>query len=82
MLKIKDNINLDELRVFGFVYDPKNFEYKHKSILANLVVLDEKHWGAIGRTICKVWGDADVDILFDLIKSGLAEKVNPKKKGE
>ena len=82
MLRIKDRVNLDELRVFGFVYDAKSFKYKQKSILPSICVLDEKHWGPVNRTICNVWGDADLDILFDLMKSGLVEKFNPKKKGE
>ena len=82
MLRIKDKVSLDELRVFGFVYDANSFKYKQKSILPSICVLDDKHWGAVNRTICNVWGDADLDILFDLMKSGLVEKFNPKKKGE
>ena len=73
MLKIKDNINLKELEKFGFrknMYD--NYEKtlgKHSYDFLLINGYDRKIYFGFGVTELKA------DILFDLIKADMVEKV-------
>ena len=75
MLKIKDRVPLSELEKFGFVKDEFG-EYelsKWHCCCANITI--DKN-----RVLCfcdEWWGDDFelIDILFDLIKADLVEKV-------
>lgn len=82
MLKIKDNINLKELKKFGFKYDKKTKTYYKKCL------------GTFNKFIVATEDDEDVcrgqivflnesnfqatlylDVLYDLIEKGLVEKI-------
>lgn len=70
MLKIKDNVNLKELEKFGFKY--KKNEYRHKIYewtnkydFFTVYVWDNR----------EIYSSGAVDVLYDLIKADLVEKV-------
>ena len=77
MLKIKDNVDLKELEKYGFKrkyyngtknlvleYEVKNLPRKYQDIVFDIPTrkLEFCNWGS--------------DIMFDLIKDGLVEKVD------
>lgn len=64
MLKIKDNVDLKELEMFGFELEIDDFNGE-KLVTEGLTIWD------IDR---EVWG-TNLDLLFDLIQAGLVEKV-------
>lgn len=69
MLKIKDNVNLKKLEKFGFKY--KKNEYGHKIY---------KWTNKFDSTIVYAWereifSTGAVDVLYDLIKADIVEKV-------
>ena len=71
MLKIKDNIDLKELEKFGFEFEAKGwFFYTNDNIVVNI---DFEH---------TIWFKPDYEdwfnipnIIFDLIKANMVEKV-------
>ena len=68
MLKIKDNVDLKELEKYGFI---KN-EYFYDSF-------EYSKWGV--RINCQsrqisLLANASIELLYDLIKDGLVEKVD------
>ena len=64
MLKIKDSVNLKELEKFGFELETDDFNGE-KLVTEGLTIwyIDREVWGT------------NLDLLFDLIKAGLVEKV-------
>jgi len=79
MLKIKDSVDLEKLKEFGFVtsltYNP--LSYVKKVYLNN--ENDDKNFYRISKSSRKIEltrldGELD-DTLFDLIQAGLVEKV-------
>ena len=84
MLKIKDNVDLKELENFGFKaisFDKNNFygavyERFLDDVLAYKIVITAKHKYIQIRdgNFSNIAGSLQ-DILFDLIQSGLVEKV-------
>lgn len=84
MLKIKDNVDLKELEKYGF-YKPKKGEYKSYVLLTNNEPRDGSH-----LSICKYDNTQKMimliqyaydyklglDVLYDLIKADLVEKVS------
>ena len=80
MLKIKDNVDLKELKRFGFKYHRKQRnQYEHYSVVS--VVKDCVFTKALlivvfndDREIA-IYDRKGQDILFDLIQAGLVEKV-------
>ena len=76
MLKVKDNVDLKELEKFGFKYEEEymgeneedltKFYYKD----GFYVFVDDKKFDDDG------YGIRDVDIMYDLIKADLVEKVD------
>nr|DAM24392.1 MAG TPA: N-terminal glutamine amidase [Caudoviricetes sp.] len=76
MLKIKDNVDLNELKKFGFKYticeDWHNFDYDDFEISLG----DERQLN-IEFTNCYCEDNINkfIEFLYDLIQSGLVEKV-------
>ena len=87
MLKIKDNVDLKELEKYGFKQDEYGDYYKDleiKEYFANRVehlaiMIDgynKRHLRRIGYIVDeKYCFDIELDILYDLIKANLVEKV-------
>lgn len=82
MLKIKSEVNLKELKKFGFMYKSKQGNTREHYSLTNKVSRITTYlyvWvDCEDRTIHKgTWTDDSIyaDILFDLIQAGLVEKV-------
>lgn len=81
MLKIKDNINLKELEKFGFdqissFWYAKNI-FKDSGDTITISVNTETRgiqlsWSSYGNSIAYTY---NLDVLFDLIKADLVEKV-------
>ncbi len=75
MLKIKDNIDLKELEKFGFAWNEKYKEYQFFSYNKDerLCVEDDRRLLFEDFSgFCIIEG---LDVLFDLIKADLVEKV-------
>ena len=81
MLKIKDNVILDEIEKFGFKpkYDIdtgklKKFEKRdnQNNEIARIYFVDNDH---CHEPHFKIHGLCDSETLFDLIQAGLVEKV-------
>ena len=80
MLKIKDNVDLKELEKFGFKLYGENFEsyivniedkqYHNKAIL-NVAPVSRK----ISIDTTSTYIKDKLDILYDLIKADLVEKI-------
>lgn len=75
MLKIKDNVDLKELEKFGFKFNKTFGEYQmfSPSRYEKIVIVDDKHIlieDFSGFSMVEY-----LDILFDLIKADLVEKV-------
>lgn len=83
MLKIKDNVNLKELKKYGF-YKPKKGIYKDSVLLTNNEPCDGSHLSICKydnkqRMILLIQYGFDyklgLDALYDLIKADFVEKV-------
>ena len=85
MLKIKDNVDLKELKKFGFTvyenratyhnlyYDEYIFVDNKKRIEVEAdMYFDELDIG--GNSTCKIFSRALLNTLYDLIQAGLVEK--------
>ena len=73
MLKIKDNVDLKELEKYGFEYEQGIIIKEHGSYYKYATSIDK-----INRTItpyCAGFSYYDYEIIYDLIKDGLVEKV-------
>lgn len=77
MLKIKDNVDLKELEKFGFKPDEYDlfYEYQLKSKCKDIIMINmrNKNFG-----FYQTYNGKSYDILYDLIKAGLVEKVEDK----
>lgn len=79
MLKIKDNIDLKELEKFGF---EKGFRLEFSSPVVTITVTKDRN--VIITSPDNTWWDkeyyynyeSDTDIIYDLIKADLVEKVD------
>jgi uncharacterized membrane protein YfhO len=74
MLKIKDNVDLKKLEKFGFEKnsdDEYQLTMKNHDVRTIIVVEDERtiYLQAMGYVV------QDIDILYDLIKADLVEKI-------
>ena len=82
MLKIKDNVDLQELKKFGFKHkkEQRN-QYEHYAYLV------KNRYDLYPHLHACVWChdrrialfDNEINILFDLIQAGLVEKVGDEK---
>ena len=84
MLKIKDNINLKELKNYGFKLEPEKAYYNYINDEIELFVWVFKGYDYKPRYIYIESKDHNIifsklDILYDLIKNDLVEKVEDKK---
>lgn len=70
MLKIKDNVDLKELEKFGFVNE--KFAYVKSSFNNLVTIYDDK---IIDFRVMSSMHN-DIDIIYDLIKADLVEKVD------
>lgn len=75
MLKIKDNVDLKELEKYGF----KEWSYHYEAILdedygEELII--NKSDKSIEISTRYAGTLMDIDLIYDLIKDGLVEKVN------
>lgn len=81
MLKIKDNIDLKELEKFGFKNKKEKYEwyeYKNKFIEITIFLnLENECENKILFILTNQYNRnyANIDILYDLIKADLVEKV-------
>lgn len=78
MLKIKDEVDLKELKKFGFKLYADKFQYpvyEYCDELHRLVISIFVHMRAIEYTIGAFETDSPLDMLYDLIQAGLVEKV-------
>jgi len=80
MLKIKDNVDLKELEKYGFKYCERNF-YRYDREIDNIMVwtlyITRTHHNIqiIVHEPCTMAKELQT-LLYDLIKDGLAEKIN------
>jgi len=74
MLKIKDNVDLKELEKFGFKYDNNMHEYEMGYIFNGYISIEKNDRLIKPIYDENMWIDID-DILYDLIKADLVEKV-------
>jgi hypothetical protein len=82
MLKIKDNVDLKELEKYGFKfheeYYDENGNLKYYFAGQNLYIF-EKENGEFDRSFDNTdygFSMYDIDLLYDLIKADLVEKVD------
>ena len=78
MLKIKDNVDLKELEKFGFEKDGYNYCYDfipYKENGGQYILFDVKERKLYLDYIDLDYFDEAVNILYDLIKADLVEKV-------
>lgn len=82
MLKIKDNINLNELEKFGFRYDEEmKYWYKHcagtfnKFIVMTIDDIDSFKGQIIFYNDSAFNVTLYMDTLYDLIQAGMVEKI-------
>ena len=79
MLKIKDNVDLKELEKYGFKKDGYNYYYDFIPYTENegqFIVFDVKVRKLYLDYIDLDYFDEATDILYDLIKADLVEKVD------
>lgn len=84
MLKIKDNIELKELEKFGFEprYDEytgkiKSYAYVNEKIeIKNRLIPFHRDYNEYGEINKEYYNSNIVEVLYDLIQSGLVEKVS------
>lgn len=69
MLKIKDDINLKELEKFGLKKEEDMYYYRNVLNSIVLTIFDNKK-------ISNPHDDPGNDVLYDLIKADLVEKIN------
>ena len=74
MLKIKDNVDLKELEKYGFKYNNNMHEYEIGYIFNGYISI-EKNDRLIKPIYDEVMWINFEDILYDLIKADLVEKV-------
>lgn len=86
MLKIKDNVDLKELKKYGFkyynrkrIYDNPCYEHIKEDIAININKWEEPYIGNMERReVVSLSWDFNEDLLeliYDLTKNGLLEKV-------
>lgn len=80
MLKIKDNVNLDKLKNYGFIKDKNIDDGKEYYCICNLFIgEDRKILQDDGINSCKSidyeLNETEISVLYDLIKADLVEKV-------
>ena len=91
MLKIKDNVNIEELKKFGFkpkydedtgeiiAYQKTNKETEYEGLTVKIEKTKSEirifERTKIGWLISKYKEYADLDTLYELIQAGLVEKV-------
>ena len=68
MLKIKDNVDLKELEKFGLEKEEDMYCYRNPLNTVVLMIFDN-------RKISNPHDDSGNEVLFDLIKADLVEKV-------
>ena len=79
MLKIKDNIDLKELEKYGFEKDGYNYYYDfipYKENEGQYILFDVKEKKLYLNYIDIYYFDEATNILYDLIKADLVEKVD------
>lgn len=80
MLKIKDNVDLKELEKYGFIHldeMPETYTYHIPSKFGQLKDLHINKYGYMAFEIYGHYAGFDIpEIIYDLIKDGLVEKVD------
>lgn len=79
MLKIKDDVDLKELEKFGFTqinaYEPNKLKYDGKYLGGiNMSINLRNRKIELNQYTGGIWGK--IDLLFDLIKADMVEKVD------
>lgn len=75
MLRIKDNINLKELKKFGFLEAEQYYYPKEDCVVELRISKTDRRLYIIAYDLEYDVIIEDIDLLFDLIKAGLVEKV-------
>ena len=79
MLKIIDNVKLNELQNFGFKHHkPKPYSHDHYAVVIKTkYIMTQRLLIAVFVEDRDIWAydSKGLDILFDLIQAGLVEKV-------
>lgn len=91
MLKIKDDVNIEELKKFGFkpkydedtgeviAYQKINKETEYDGLIVNIEKIKSEirifKRAKVGWLINKYREYADLDTLYELIQAGLVEKI-------
>lgn len=73
MLKIKDNVDLKELKKFGFEIDRYNLWYEYhakKEYASDTIVINAKNKEI---SFYQNYNGKSYDVLYDLIQAGLVE---------
>ncbi|MBQ8473170.1 MAG: hypothetical protein IJ501_06675 [Bacilli bacterium] len=82
MLKIKDNVDLKELEKYGFVYfinGCRTYGYSYEALNGGYSIIIEKNNEFPNYpNKRKIPLNIPQDLLYDLIKDGLVEKVEDK----
>ena len=73
MLKIKDSVNLKELKKFGFTKRPDNRYWFLPKVSNNCYIIIPIYSRIINVTILN--DEETSNLLYDLIQAGLVEKV-------
>ena len=80
MLKIKDNVNLEELKKFGL----ERFTDQHVDVLRSdgnksdilFININNRHIYCEDTSCFSICESGSLECLFDLIQAGLVEKLN------
>ena len=76
MLKIKDNVDLKELEKYGLKHLRKYKVYSEDERWGHFEVNEDGEDARVIRIVDDIYENEDLDVLYDLIKDGLVEKVN------
>lgn len=75
MLKIKDDVDLEELEKFGLEFNKGCNEYRLFEKEQIIVDCESREIGLSDYSCYDIVTDKPLNILFDLIQAGLVEKV-------
>ena len=78
MLKIKDNIDLEELKKYGFEYNKNMHEYEIGYIFNGYISIEKNDRLIKPIYDENMWINIE-DLLYDLIKADLVDKVEENK---
>ena len=75
MLKIKDNVDLKELEKYGFKHLKECKTYSEDERWGYFEIDEDGEYKRSIRIVDDIHSNYELDLLYDLIKDGLVEKV-------